>query len=81
MTGPGDADGPTFTGPADIGDPWLVQPRALIVTIYGLYARDTDGWFSVASLIRLLSELGDDAGQLAEICCHLAAIAARTVGS
>ena len=60
MTGPGDADGPTFTGPAGIGDPWLVQPRALIVTIYGLYARDTDGWFSVASLIRLLSELGVD---------------------
>src|SRR6202050_4446240 len=60
LTGPGDADGPTFTGPADIGDLWLVQPRALIVTIYGLYARDTGGWFSVASLIRLLSELGGD---------------------
>jgi phenylacetic acid degradation operon negative regulatory protein len=55
-----DADGPVSTGPADIGDPWLVQPRALIVTIYGLYARDTGGWFSVASLIRLLSELGID---------------------
>jgi phenylacetic acid degradation operon negative regulatory protein len=48
----------TFTGAADGGDPWLVQPRALIVTIYGLYARDTGGWLSVASLIRLLSELG-----------------------
>ena len=60
FTGAEDADGPTFTGPADIGDAWLVQPRALIVTIYGLYARDTDGWFSVASLIRLLSELGVD---------------------
>jgi phenylacetic acid degradation operon negative regulatory protein len=48
----------TFTGAADGADPWLVQPRALIVTIYGLYARDTAGWFSVASLIRLLSELG-----------------------
>ena len=54
----------TFTGTADGGadgaDPWLAQPRALIVTIYGLYARDTGGWFSVASLIRLLSELGVD---------------------
>ncbi len=54
----------TFTGAADgggpTGDPWLVQPRALIVTIYGLYARDTGGWFSVASLIRLLSGLGVD---------------------
>jgi phenylacetic acid degradation operon negative regulatory protein len=52
--------GPASTGAADTGDPWLVQPRALIVTIYGLYARDTGGWFSVASLIRLLSELGVD---------------------
>jgi phenylacetic acid degradation operon negative regulatory protein len=34
------------------------QPRALIVTIYGLYARDTGGWFSIAALIRLLAELG-----------------------
>ena len=52
----------TFTGAADgdgpAADAWLVQPRALIVTIYGLYARDTGGWFSVASLIRLLSGLG-----------------------
>lgn len=35
-------------------------PRALIVTIYGLYARDTAGWLSVAGLIRLLTELGVD---------------------
>jgi phenylacetic acid degradation operon negative regulatory protein len=55
-TGAAGGGGPTSTG-AD-GDPWLVQPRALIVTIYGLYARDTAGWFSVASLIRLLSGLG-----------------------
>ena len=48
---------PTFTA-ADGADSWLIQPRALIVTIYGLYARDTGGWFSVASLIRLLSEFG-----------------------
>jgi phenylacetic acid degradation operon negative regulatory protein len=34
------------------------QPRALIVTIYGLYARDTGGWFSIAALIRLMAELG-----------------------
>ncbi len=36
------------------------QPRALIVTTYGLYARDTSGWFSVSTLIRLLAELGID---------------------
>jgi phenylacetic acid degradation operon negative regulatory protein len=34
------------------------QPRALIVTIYGLYARDTGGWFSIAALIKLMAELG-----------------------
>jgi phenylacetic acid degradation operon negative regulatory protein len=34
------------------------QPRALIVTIYGLYARDAAGWFSIAALIKLLAELG-----------------------
>jgi len=35
-------------------------PRALIVTIYGLYARDTSGWLSVSGLIRLLAQLGVD---------------------
>jgi phenylacetic acid degradation operon negative regulatory protein len=37
-----------------------VQPRALIVTIYGLYARERGGWLGVSSLIRLLAELGVD---------------------
>src|SRR5690606_29743061 len=37
-----------------------LQPRALIVTIYGLYAREEGGWISVATLIRLLAELGVD---------------------
>jgi phenylacetic acid degradation operon negative regulatory protein len=36
------------------------QPRALIVTLYGLYARETGGWFSIASIIRLMAELGVD---------------------
>lgn len=39
-------------------------PRALIVTIYGLYARDqagdAGGWLSVAALIRLMGALGAD---------------------
>lgn len=35
-------------------------PRALIVTIYGLFARDTSGWLSVSGLIRMLTELGVD---------------------
>ncbi|HEX6522916.1 MAG TPA: PaaX family transcriptional regulator C-terminal domain-containing protein [Streptosporangiaceae bacterium] len=35
-------------------------PRHLIVTAYGLYARSDGGWLSVASLIRLLADLGVD---------------------
>jgi phenylacetic acid degradation operon negative regulatory protein len=50
----------TFTEAADAGDPWPVQPRALIVTIYGLYARDRGGCLSVAALIRLMAGLGVD---------------------
>lgn len=37
-----------------------VQPRSLIVTIYGSYARAAGGWMSVASLIRLMDALGVD---------------------
>lgn len=36
------------------------QPRQLIVTIYGLYARQNDGWLSVASVVRLMADLGVD---------------------
>jgi phenylacetic acid degradation operon negative regulatory protein len=50
----------TFTDPAENGEPRSPRPRALIVTIYGLYARDTDGWLSVASLVRLMADLGAD---------------------
>ncbi len=35
-------------------------PRALIFTLYGLYARETGGWLSVRSLIQLLGEVGVD---------------------
>lgn len=34
------------------------QPRSLIVTIYGNYAREVGGWLSVAMLIRLMAALG-----------------------
>ncbi|WP_037568415.1 PaaX family transcriptional regulator [Phaeacidiphilus oryzae] len=37
------------------------QPRSLIVTLYGLYAREVGGWVSVSALIRLMAELGVDA--------------------
>jgi phenylacetic acid degradation operon negative regulatory protein len=36
------------------------QPRQLIVTVYGLYSRDADGWMSVAALVSLLRDLGVD---------------------
>ena len=42
-------------------DVLAAQPRALIVTIYGLYAREPRaGWLSIAALIRLMAELGVD---------------------
>jgi phenylacetic acid degradation operon negative regulatory protein len=50
----------TITPAPDGGDAWLGQPRALIVTIYGLYAREAGGWLSVAALIRLMAGLGVD---------------------
>ncbi|GAA4217113.1 PaaX family transcriptional regulator [Actinocatenispora rupis] len=34
-----------------------LTPRALIVTIYGLYAREAGGFLPVAALVRLLAEL------------------------
>jgi phenylacetic acid degradation operon negative regulatory protein len=46
------------TSGAPGSEAFAAQPRALIVTIYGLYARDTGGWFSIAVLIKLLAELG-----------------------
>ncbi len=36
------------------------RPRALIVTVYGLYAREAGGWLSISSLIRLMSALDVD---------------------
>jgi phenylacetic acid degradation operon negative regulatory protein len=50
----------TFSEAPETGDARQVQPRALIVTIYGLYAREAGGWLSVAALIRLMAELGVD---------------------
>jgi phenylacetic acid degradation operon negative regulatory protein len=38
----------------------VAQPRALIVTVYGLYARKSGGWLSVSVLIRLMAGLGVD---------------------
>jgi len=46
--------------PDDDGNGPGGQPRALIISVYGLYAREDGGWLSVATLIRLLAELGID---------------------
>jgi len=48
------------SGPDDDGNGRGGQPRALIISVYGLYAREDGGWLSVATLIRLLAELGVD---------------------
>ncbi len=44
----------------DLGEFRGPQPRALIMTIYGAFARETSGWLSVASLIKLMAELDVD---------------------
>lgn len=38
-----------------------IPPRQLITSIYGLYAREEHDWLSVASLVRLMADLGVDA--------------------
>lgn len=35
-------------------------PRALIVSLFGLYARELGGWLSVATIVRLMADLGVD---------------------
>lgn len=45
---------------AELGEGRPLQPRALIVTLYGLYAREVGGWLGVGVLVRLLGELGVD---------------------
>jgi hypothetical protein len=40
--------------------PGAAQPRQLIVSLYGLYTRQNNGWLSVAAAVRLMAELGVD---------------------
>jgi len=58
----GSDEGATPADPAAARAPMLsaAQPRQLIVTVYGLYARTGGGWMSVASVIALLGDLGVD---------------------
>ncbi len=49
------------TAPMQAGAPAAdLQPRQLIVTVYGLYARQEHNWLSVAALVRLMADLGVD---------------------
>jgi phenylacetic acid degradation operon negative regulatory protein len=45
------------TGPV-LGAAGALQPRQLIVSLYGLYAREHRGWLSVAAVVRLMAALG-----------------------
>ena len=54
---PIDDAGPMTSLAAGMAEP---QPRALIVTIYGLYGRDSAGWLPVAGLVRMLAEVDVD---------------------
>jgi phenylacetic acid degradation operon negative regulatory protein len=40
------------------GQTGALQPRQLIVTLYGLYAREHGSWLSVAAVVRLMAALG-----------------------
>lgn len=40
------------------GQAGALQPRQLIVTLYGLYAREHGSWLSVAAVVRLMATLG-----------------------
>src|SRR5690348_7086949 len=55
MTAVAETNGPAAenTGPP-------ARLRHLIITVYGLYARPDGGWLSVATLIRLLADMGID---------------------
>lgn len=50
----------TLKEPAGSPEAQVRRPRALIFTVYGLYARESGGWLSVASLVRLMVELAVD---------------------
>jgi phenylacetic acid degradation operon negative regulatory protein len=43
-----------------VAGPTEPTPRALIVTVYGLYARGSGGWLAIGRLVRLLAELDVD---------------------
>jgi len=41
-----------------------IAPRRLILTLYGLYARDEHNWLSVSAVVRLMGDLGVDSASV-----------------
>ena len=41
-----------------------IAPRRLILTVYGLYARDEHNWMSVSAVVRLMGDLGVDSASV-----------------
>ena len=60
MTAVAEANGADTSEPGADATARSARLRHLIITVYGLYARRDGGWLSVATLIRLLAELGID---------------------
>ena len=60
MTAVAETNDQAAEGPAEEGTGRSARLRHLIITVYGLYARPEGGWLSVATLIRLLADIGID---------------------
>jgi phenylacetic acid degradation operon negative regulatory protein len=58
MTAVAETNDPAAEATADESMARSARLRHLIITVYGLYARPEGGWLSVATLIRLLADLG-----------------------
>src|SRR6201985_2554629 len=60
MTAVAETNGAETSEPGADATARSARLRHLIITVYGLYARPDGGWLSVASLVRLLADLGID---------------------
>ena len=60
MTAVAETSDPAAQDRAAEGTAPAARLRHLIITVYGLYARHDSGWLSVATLIRLLADIGID---------------------
>jgi len=61
-----------------------IAPRQLIMTLYGLYARDEHNWLSVSSVVKLMTDLGEDSAGVRSSISRLkrrGVLEARKVGT